>query len=170
MKRYRGWVALLLFIALCAGGIWLTLQVTAEYPTLGEPVSYPINQVDGFELTIEEPSWSPFKGYSIQWKVTADSEDVYYFIQDGEPPNRFEYLEHRVDGQWYRLGYSQDNFPFSTIEFALGGEESSALQGSIVQKYAYYGTRLEPGTYRVVLEMKAEDGAPHYLAAEFEVE
>ena len=39
-----------------------------------------------------------------------------------------------------------------------------------MQKYACYGTRLEPGAYRVVLEMKAEDGTPHYLAAEFEVE
>lgn len=24
--------------------------------TLGEPVSYPVNQVDGFELTIEKPT------------------------------------------------------------------------------------------------------------------
>lgn len=169
MKRYRGWVALLIFVALCVVGIWLTLQVTAEYPTLGEEVSYPVNQVEGFELTTEKPSWSPFKGYSIRWRVAADSEAIYYFVQDGEPPNRFEYLERCVDGQWYRLGYTQDNFPFTTIEFALGGEEASDLQGSIVQKYAYYGTRLEPGTYRVVLEMKAEDGTLHYLAAEFEV-
>ena len=170
MKRYRGWLILLVLVALCSGGIWLTLQVTAEYPTLGEPVSYPVNQVEGFELTIGEPSWSPFKGYSIRWKVTADSEDVYYFIEDGEAPNTFEYLEHYVDGQWYRLGYTQENFAVTTIEFALGGEENSGLEGSVVQKYAYYGTRLEPGAYRVVLEMRAEDGAPHYLAAEFEVE
>ena len=169
MKRYRGWIVLLGFVALCAGGVWLVLKATAEYPTLDEPVSYPVNQVEGFELTIEEPSWSPFKGYTIRWSVDADSEDVYYFIQDGEPPNRFEYLEHRVDGQWYRLGYTQDNFPFTTTEFALGGGESHGLSESIVQKYDYYGTRLEPGTYRVVLEMKAKDGTPHYLAAEFEV-
>lgn len=169
MKRYRGWIALLILIALCAGGAWLTLQVTAEYPTLGEPVAYPVNQVQGFELTIEEPSWSPFKGYSIRWDVDADSEEVYFLIRDGEGPG-FEYLEHYIDGQWYRLGYSQDNFPFTTIELSLGGEESYGLGGSIVQKYAYYGTRLEPGAYRVVLEMKAADGTPHYLAAEFEVE
>ena len=169
MKRYRGWIAFLVFIAICAGGVWLTLQVTAEYPSLGEEVSYPVNQVEGFELTIEEPSWSPFKGYSIRWNVDADSEDVYYFIQDGEPPNRFEYLERCVDGQWYRLAYTQDDFPFTTIEFALGGEEGLGLKGSTIQKYAYYGTRLEPGPYRLVLEMKAVDGTPHYLAAEFEV-
>ena len=87
MKRYRGWIVLLVFVALCAGGVWLVLKATAEYPTLDEPVSYPVNQVEGFELTIEEPSWSPFKGYTIRWSVDADSEDVYYFIQDGEPPN-----------------------------------------------------------------------------------
>ena len=55
------------------------------------------------------------------------------------------------------------------LEFSLGGD-STGLQGSIVQKYDYYGTRLEAGTYRVVLEMKAKDGTPHYLAAEFDVE
>ena len=37
------------------------------------------------------------------------------------------------------------------------GGDSTGLQGSIVQKYDYYGTRLEAGTYRVVLEMKAND-------------
>ena len=37
--------------------------------TLGEPVSYPVNQVDGFELTIEKPTWSPFKGYTIRWAL-----------------------------------------------------------------------------------------------------
>lgn len=121
----------------------------------------------GFELTIDEPSWSPFRGYTIRWKVTADSENVYYFIQDGEAPNTFEYLECNVDGQWYRLSYTQDTFPFTTIEFALGGAEGSALEGSIVQKYDYYGTRLKAGLYRAVLEMKAKDGTPHFLAAEF---
>ena len=39
--------------------------------TLGEPVSYPVNQVDGFELTIEKPTGSPFKGYTIRWAVTC---------------------------------------------------------------------------------------------------
>lgn len=167
MKRYRGWIIFLVFIVLCAGGIWLTLWVTAEYPAIGEPVSDPVNQVGGFELTIEEPSWSPFQGYTIRWTVTADSKEVYSFISDGPG---FEYLERRVNGQWYRLGYSQDVFPFNRTEFTLGGGESDSLEGSIVQKYAYYGTRLEAGAYRVVLEMNAADGAPHYLAAEFNVE
>ena len=43
--------------------------------TLGEPVSYPVNQVEGFELTIEKPTWSPFKGYTIRWAVTANSKE-----------------------------------------------------------------------------------------------
>ena len=167
MKRYRGWIILLIFIVICAGGVWLTLRVTAEYPTLGEPVSYPVNQVDGFELTIEKPTWSPFKGYTIRWAVTANSKEIYSFGEDGSPG--FEYLERHIDGQWYRLTYSQDIFPFNNLEFSLGGDRTG-LQGSIVQKYDYYGTRLEAGTYRVVLEMKAKDGTPHYLAAEFDVE
>lgn len=168
MKPYRRWILLLIFIVLLIAGTWLTLRITAEYPALAEPVSYPVNQVEGFELTIEKPSWSLFKGYTIHWKVSADSEEVYSFVKDGEGPG-FEYLERRVDGQWYRFGYTQDVFPFNTLEFALGGEKSSSLEGSIVQKYAYYDTRLEPGNYRVVLEMKAKDGTPHYLAAEFDV-
>ena len=135
--------------------------------TLGEPVSYPVNQVDGFELTIEKPTWSPFKGYTIRWAVTANSKEIYSFGEDGSPG--FEYLERHTDGQWYRLTYSQDIFSFNNLEFSLGGD-STGLQGSIVQKYDYYGTRLEAGTYRVVLEMKAKDGTPHYLAAEFDVE
>lgn len=167
MKRYRGWIILLIFIVICTGGVWLTLRVTAEYPALGEPVSYPVNQVDGFELTIEKPTWSPFKGYTIRWAVTANSKEIYSFGEDGSPG--FEYLERHIDEQWYRLTYSQDIFPFNNLEFSLGGD-STGLQGSIVQKYDYYGTRLEAGTYRVVLEMKAKDGTPHYLAAEFDVE
>ena len=169
MKQHRRWIFLFILIAIFIAGIWLTLRITVEYPTLDGPVSYPVNQVDGFELTIEKPSWSPFKGYTIHWKISADSEEVYSFVKDGEGPG-FEYLERRVDGQWYRLGYTQDVFPFNTLEFALGGEESSSFEGTIVQKYAHYGTRLEPGNYRVVLEMNAKDGTPHYLAAEFDVE
>lgn len=134
---------------------------------LGEPVSYPVNQVDGFELTIEKPTWSPFKGYTICWAVTANSKEIYSFGEDGSPG--FEYLERHIDRQGYRLTYSQDIFPFNNLEFSLGGD-STGLQGSIVQKYDYYGTRLEAGTYRVVLEMKAKDGTPHYLEAEFDVE
>lgn len=135
--------------------------------TLGEPVSYPVNQVDGFELTIEKPTWSPFKGYTIRWAVTANSKEIYSFGEDGSPG--FEYLERHIDRQGYRLTYSQDIFPFNNLEFSLGGD-STGLQGSIVQKYDYYGTRLEAGTYRVVLEMKAKDGTPHYLEAGFDVE
>ena len=44
MKKYRGWVIALLLILLCIGGVRLVLRATAEYPALGEPVSYPVNQ------------------------------------------------------------------------------------------------------------------------------
>ncbi len=168
MKKYRGWLIFAAFIALCGGAVWLTLRVTAEYPALGEPVSYPVNQVEGFELSIKEPAWSPFRGYTIHWKVTADSDEVYHFIQQSESPG-FEFLERQIDGQWYRLGYSQEDFPISSEDFALGGEDTTGFEGSIVQKYDDYGTRLEPGKYRAVLEMRAEDDTPYYLAAEFDV-
>ena len=169
MKKHRGWIILALIVALAAAGIWLIGKVIAVYPGLGDPVSYPVNQVDGVTLTIEAPSFSPFQGYTIAWKVTADSDDVYHFTCDGEAPNTFEFLERKVDGQWYRLAYTQENFPYSTEKYAVGGGESTGLGGNIVQKYDYYGTRLEAGTYRVVLETQASDGTPRYLAREFEV-
>lgn len=170
MKKFRSFIILIAVILVCAGGVWLTLKSTAEYPSSSDvAVTYQVNQVDGFELTIEKPSFSPFTGYTIRWKVAADSEDVYYFVQDGEAPNTFEYLECNVGGQWHRLNYVQNNFSFTTIEFALGGDEGVSLDGSVVQKYSNYGTRLTSGLYRVVLEMRAADGASHYLAAEFEV-
>jgi len=135
MKRYSGWIKLIIFIALCAAIIFFTLQITAEYPALGEQVSYPVNQIEGFELTIEEPSWSPFKGYTIRWKVSADSEEVYFFVEDGNgyEYGGFEYLERLVDEQWYRLGYSQEHFAPLSLDFALGGNEAHGLEGSLVQ-------------------------------------
>ena len=87
MKKHRGWIILALIVALAAAGIWLIGKVIAVYPGLGDPVSYPVNQVDGVTLTIEAPSFSPFQGYTIAWKVTADSDDVYHFTCDGEAPN-----------------------------------------------------------------------------------
>ena len=170
IKHCRELVGWAVVIALFAGVIWLILRLTAEYPALGEPVSYPVNQVDGFELTIEKPGWSPFRGYTIRWAVTADSEEVYTFSHNWESEPDFTYLERCIDGQWYRLRCTQDDFAFNTIEFPLGGDEGWRLQGSIVQKYSYYGTRLEAGNYRIVLRMEASDGTPHYLAAEFDVE
>lgn len=165
MKRYRGWMILLLCAALCVGGVKLVLWATADYPALGEAVSYPVNQVEGFDLTIQEPSWSPFTGYTIRWSVSAESEEIYTFTGGGP---YFEHLERCVGGQWYRLAYLKEKLPFNQLEFALGGETSS-LSGSVVQKYMYYGTRLEAGSYRLVLEMRAEDGTSRYLAAEFDI-
>lgn len=168
MKRYRGWMILLLCAALFAGGVRLVLWATADYPALGEPVSYPVNQVEGFDLTIQEPSWSPFRGYTIRWSVSADSGESYTFVSEGEGPY-LEYLERRVDGQWYRLARSQENVPINPQEFTLGSQ-ATTLQASMVQKYANYGTRLEAGNYRLVLEMRAEDGTSRYLAAEFDIQ
>ena len=170
IKRCRSLLILAAVIALCVGGVKLILHATAEYPSLGEPVSYPVNQVDGFELTIEKPTWSPFRGYTIRWAVTADSKEVYTFSHYWEKEPDFAFLERCVDGRWYRLNYTQDDFAFNSIEFPLGGDEAWRLQGSIVQKYSYYGTRLEAGNYRVVLRMEANDGTSHYLAAEFDVD
>ena len=112
MKKYRGWVIALLLILLCIGGVRLVLRATAEYPALGEPVSYPVNQVEGFTLSIETPTWSPFRGYTIRWTVSAESEDIYTFSTENAD---FSNLERCVDGQWYRLKRSQDRENLSQV-------------------------------------------------------
>ncbi len=169
MKRIRSWFTLLFVLAVLGGIGYLVLRTTEEYPTLGAAVSYPVNETDGFELTIiEKPSWSPWKGYTIQWRISAHSEDLYTFSWDPEIEPGFEYLERCVEGQWYRLAYTENNFSLNHTDFVLGGE-STGLEGSLVQKYSRYGTRLEPGNYRIVLKMNASDGAMHYLAEEFTI-
>ena len=49
MKRYLKKLHPLICIALFVGVIWIVFHVTAKYPILGEPVTYPVNQIDGFK-------------------------------------------------------------------------------------------------------------------------
>jgi len=167
LKRHPGWILFLLISVLLIGAFFGYLQLTAEYPSLGEAVHYPVNQLPGFELHLENLYRSPFKGHVLRYKATADTAEVYTLRQDGVDPD-FEFLDRCIDGQWYRLQPSRE-LAFSPLEFALGGDAASALEGSLVQKYAYYGTHLEPGLYRLVLELWDADKTPHYLAAEFEI-
>lgn len=169
MKKRRVWLILAAVIIVLAAGAGLTMKLTAVYPGLGEAAAYPVNDVGGFELTVEKLSFTPLAGYTVRWRVTADSDETYRFIESGETHRTFEYLERSVGGVWYRLGREQDALSAETLEYPLGGDGWDTMEGSIVQKDAGYGTRLEPGLYRVVLEMEAEDGTTHYLAREFEV-
>lgn len=164
LKRHQGILTLSIFLVLCAAAVLLTLRVTAQYPALGKPVSYPVNQVEGFSLSLEKPGWSPFRGYSLRYDILADSEEIYTLEEDG---SSFEYLEKLENGQWYRLDCQKPGGGY--IRFELGGN-STGLSGSLIQEYAGYGTRLEPGTYRLTTEMRDQQGALHYLAAEFSVE
>ena len=165
MKRYRGLLIVFAVLIVLAGIICLTLRVTADYPTLGEPVSYEVNQVEGFELSIEEPSWSPFRGYTIRYKIEIDSNDVYYLDNNSK---QFEYLECFTNNQWYRLNRQGEFAEYNTWD--IGGEGNTSFQGSIVQKYDGYGTRLENGLHRLILELTDQKGQTHYLSAEFNVE
>ena len=166
MKKWRGLWAILAIVLLCSAVGWGVLRATAELPELGVPVSYAVNNIDGLTLEMTEPVWSPFTGYSFHWKITADTPEVYRFsIAD----RGFEYLERRVDGQWYRLEYTQENYGFHPAEFAVGGD-TTGFEGSLVQKYNDYGTRLEDGLYRLTLEATAPDGSLCYLAHEFTVD
>lgn len=165
MKRYRGVLNFAIFLAVCAGLIGLVLHFTAHYPALGETVSYPVNEVEGFTLSIQEPGWSPFRGYTLRYKIDIDSEKVYTLTR--EDSKNFEGLEYFTDGQWHRLLSQEETV--GHMNWDVGGEGVSSFQGSIVQKFAGYGTRLESGTYRLTMELTDQQGSPHYLAAEFTV-
>ncbi len=167
MKKFKGVIIAAAVIGIIGMIIWGIGKATEEYPEIGEVVSYAVNDVDDITLEIEEPTWSPFRGYTIRWKVSTDSKNTYSFNEDG-PGCAF--LEHYKDGQWYRLAYTQDNLPFNALVFTLGNGEGRSLAGSLVQKYDYYGTRLEPGLYRLTLEMTKNNEDVHYLAQEFQVQ
>ena len=170
LKRHPGLTALTLLLALCVGGAALYLRLTAEYPALGEPVREPVNGIEGFDLTLKEPYWSPFRGYSLSYALQIDSQEIYGLTTgSAEGAPEAERLERLVEGQWYRLR-STGPIGVQSMTFELGGSENTGFQSSLVQKYEGYGTRLEAGTYRLVLELTDRQGAPHCLAAEFQVD
>ena len=166
MKRYLKKLAPLICLVLFVGVIWIVFHATAEYPVLGDPVSYPVNQLAGFELSIDEPSWKPFRGYTIRYKVQYQSEALYQLIQ--ERGKDYCHLDKLVDGQWRRMERTEAVPDAINGTLQIGGwPSSSAFSATFTQDFDHYGTRLEPGTYRLVLELTADDGSSHYLAAEF---
>lgn len=167
MKKYRSLLTLLVLLMLLVSVGWAILRMTAVYPTLGEPVTYAVNQLEGFTLSVKEPAWSPFSGYTIKYEIEMESEDVYY-LETGTGREEPVRLERLIDGQWYRL-LSQTEHSWNPNTFPLGGEESSGFYGSLVQKREGYGTRLESGNYRLTMELTDTEGDLYYLSAAFTV-
>lgn len=167
MKKYRGLLTLLVLLMLLVSVGWVILRATAVYPTLGEPVVYAVNQLEGFTLSVEKPVWSPFRGYTIQYEIEMASENVYY-LETGTGREGPERLERLIDGQWYRL-QSQTEHIWNPNTFPLGGDESSGFYGSLVQKHEGYGIRLEAGDYRLIIDLTDTEGDLHYLSAAFTV-
>ena len=163
MLKCKNLFKLAAFLAVCAGIIGLVLRVTANYPDLGEPVEHPVNDIPGIELTLENQKWLPFTGHSFRWHMVAETETSY------DSDWKKEYLEHQVDGQWYRLNRERRLPPGDDPTEVGGSEGPTAIEGSVVQDYAGYGNRLESGLYRFTLELKDQDGVSHYIAAEFSV-
>lgn len=167
MKRYLKKLSPLIWIALFIGVIWTVFQVTAEYPILGEPVSYSVNQLEGFELRMTEGAWTPFRGHSFRYKITIQSQEVYQLI--ARKGKNYLQLDRLVDGQWYRMERPETIPDMIDLAVTVGGPDTLSFEGKFTQRSGYYGTRLEPGTYRLVLELTDHDGSLHYLASEFDV-
>lgn len=78
MSKYRSLWKWILFLTVCAGIVWLVLHVTANYPELGEPVDYPVNDIPGIELTLEKQKWLPFTGHSFHWHMDVDTDPTIF--------------------------------------------------------------------------------------------
>lgn len=59
----------LLLVCVLGGTVFLTLHLTAHSPVVGDAVFYPVNQLEGFSLSVEPPSFSPFRGYTIRYEM-----------------------------------------------------------------------------------------------------
>jgi len=164
VKHCCGWVIFAVVLALGWGAARLILSATAEYPSLGELALYPVNELSGFTLSIEEPVWSPFRGYTLRYGIEIDSKEV---CVASDEESAFEQLEMLSDGVWHRLSCRRATF--NPVSFELGGAGNSGFYGSLVQKYAGYGTRLMPGSYRLTVRLTDRQGEDHRLAAPFEV-
>ena len=80
--RIRRMLLPLLFVCVLGGTVFLTPRLTAQYPVVGDAVSYPVNQLEGFSLSVEPPSFSPFRGYTIRYEIAIDSAEVYNLKQE----------------------------------------------------------------------------------------
>ena len=167
MKRHRILMGFVVFIILCVGGILTFLRATAHSPTVGIPVSYSTHQIQGFVLSTDPPSWSPLLGYTLRYDIQINSESIYHIDESSE---QFEHLDRFVDGQWYRLDRTYEAESIGHLTLDLGGEGHTGFHASLVQKYDGYGTRLDPGQYRLVLELYDSKNTPHYLACEFTID
>lgn len=164
MKHCCGWVIFAVVLALGWGAARLILSATAEYPSLGELALYPVDELSGFTLSIEEPVWSPFRGYTLRYGIEIDSKEV---CVASDEESAFEQLEMLSDGVCTGCpAAGQRSIP---VSFELGGAGNSGFYGSLVQKYAGYGTRLMPGSYRLTVRLTDRQGEDHRLAAPFEV-
>ena len=126
MKHCRGRVIFAAVLALGWGAARLILSVTAEYPSLGEPALYPVNELSGVILSVEEPVWSPFRGYTLRYGIEIDSKEV-CLASDEE--SAFEQLEMLSDGVWHRLSCRRATF--NPVSFELGERETAVFMAAL---------------------------------------
>ena len=119
MKKHRGLLISLAAVILIAGACRAVWVATAEYPEPGEVIDVPVNEVPSLTLTLEEPGFSPFRGYTLRFAIAADTPEPYLLHQ--RPGENF-WLEAHIDGQWRRLVCTLNPDVYFDQEDTLGAD------------------------------------------------
>lgn len=80
LKRHSGITIFIAGAVIITAVIIFVVKLTAHYPELAEPVSYSVNQLNGFKMEIEGVHWSFRKGYwglrTKSWTSARRETDV----------------------------------------------------------------------------------------------
>ncbi|MEN6472155.1 MAG: SH3 domain-containing protein, partial [Clostridiaceae bacterium] len=123
-----------------------------------------VNTVPGLTLTTDQKSYSPYSLVLTERFQNKTRRDYDYGVQ--------YYLEKYVDGQWYTFA-DPDYVAYPALGYYLAAKGSMEHALTITDSsgfHRYYG-QIEPGTYRIVEQLRDEQtNEKVYLAAEFLVE
>ena len=136
---------------------------TGVYPQMGPPSQAQPVQIEGIDFAVEQPHYVLGRGYAMRWALSKRTERSYALLpQQGHCE---VWLERQIEGQWYTLvqQLEPDVFP---QEPTVLDRNVTGFEASFTQKYQGYGTRLEPGHYRLALCLRDEQTGQEQVIAE----